>query len=58
MKALALLSALQNADIVLLTTDGREIRLRRIIRTDERTEIRAAPTRPQSSRTFEITCKM
>jgi len=30
MKALALLSTLQSADIVLLTTDGREIRLRRI----------------------------
>jgi transposase len=30
MKALALLSTLQNADIVLPTTDGREIRLRRI----------------------------
>ena len=31
MKALALLSTLQSADIVLPTTDGREIRLRRII---------------------------
>jgi transposase len=30
MRALALLSTLQSADIVLLTTDGREIRLRRI----------------------------
>jgi transposase len=30
MKAIALLSALQSADIVLPTTDGREIRLRRI----------------------------
>jgi transposase len=30
MKALALLSALQSADIVLPTTDGREIRLRRV----------------------------
>ena len=30
MKALALLSTLQSADIVLPTTDGREIRLRRI----------------------------
>lgn len=30
MKALALLSTLQNADIVLPATDGREIRLRRI----------------------------
>jgi hypothetical protein len=30
MKALALLSTLQSADIVLSTTDGREIRLRRI----------------------------
>jgi hypothetical protein len=30
MKALALLSRLQSADIVLPTTDGREIRLRRI----------------------------
>ena len=30
MKALALLSSLQSADIVLPTTDGREIRLRRI----------------------------
>jgi hypothetical protein len=31
MKALALLSTLQSADIVLPTTDGREIRLRRIM---------------------------
>ncbi|HLJ14324.1 MAG TPA: hypothetical protein VKV15_07510, partial [Bryobacteraceae bacterium] len=30
MKTLALLSTLQSADIVLPTTDGREIRLRRI----------------------------
>lgn len=30
MKALALLSTLQSADIVLPTTDSREIRLRRI----------------------------
>ena len=30
MKALALLSTLRSADIVLPTTDGREIRLRRI----------------------------
>jgi len=30
MKALALLSTLQSADIVLPTTDGREIRLRRV----------------------------
>ncbi len=34
MKALALLSALQSADIVLPTTDGREIRLRRITEPD------------------------
>jgi hypothetical protein len=30
MKAIALLSKLQSADVVLPTTDGREIRLRRI----------------------------
>ena len=30
MRALALLSTLQSADIVLPTTDGREIRLRRV----------------------------
>ena len=30
MKAIALLSTLQSADVVLPTTDGREIRLRRI----------------------------
>jgi hypothetical protein len=30
MKALVLLSTLQSADIILPTTDGREIRLRRI----------------------------
>lgn len=30
MKALALLSTIQSADIVLPTTDGREIRLRRV----------------------------
>jgi hypothetical protein len=30
MKALALLSSLHSADIILPTTDGREIRLRRI----------------------------
>jgi transposase len=34
MEALALLSALQSADIVLPTTDGREIRLRRITEPD------------------------
>ena len=34
MKALALLSNLQSADIVLPTTDGREIRLRRITEPD------------------------
>src|SRR6266478_5014129 len=34
MKALALLSALQSADIVLPTTDGREIRLRRVTEPD------------------------
>jgi hypothetical protein len=39
MKALALLSTLQSADIVLPTTDGREIRLRRI--TEPTTEQRA-----------------
>jgi transposase len=35
MKALALLSTLQSADVVLPTTDGREIRLRRITEPDE-----------------------
>ena len=39
MKALALLSTLQSADIVLPTTDGREIRLRRI--TEPTTEQKA-----------------
>jgi len=39
MKALALLSSLQSADIVLPTTDGREIRLRRV----------TEPTREQKS---------
>ena len=34
MKALSLLSTLQSADIVLPTTDGREIRLRRITEPD------------------------
>jgi hypothetical protein len=34
MKALALLSTLQSADIVLPTTEGREIRLRRITEPD------------------------
>ena len=34
MKALALLATLQSADIVLPTTDGREIRLRRITEPD------------------------
>jgi hypothetical protein len=34
MKVLALLSTLQSADIVLPTTDGREIRLRRIKEPD------------------------
>ncbi|HEV2174197.1 MAG TPA: hypothetical protein VGR71_11545 [Nitrospira sp.] len=33
MKALSLLSTLQSADIILPTTDGREIRLRRITET-------------------------
>jgi hypothetical protein len=35
MKALALLSTLHSADIVLPTTDGREIRLRRITEPTE-----------------------
>lgn len=40
MKALALLSTLQSADIVLPTTDGREIRLRRITEpTSEQKEL-------------------
>jgi transposase len=39
MKALALLSTLQSADIVLPTTDGREIRLRRI--TEPTTELKS-----------------
>jgi hypothetical protein len=39
MKALALLSTLQSADIVLPTTDGRELRLRRI--TEPTTEQKA-----------------
>lgn len=40
MKALWLLSTLQSADIVLPTTDGREIRLRRITEpTDEQKAI-------------------
>ena len=34
MKALALLSTLQSADVVLPTTDGREIRLRRVTEPD------------------------
>ena len=34
MKALALLSALQSADIILPTTDGRELRLRRVTEPD------------------------
>ena len=34
MKALALLSTLHSADVVLPTTDGREIRLRRITEPD------------------------
>src|SRR3954451_13173907 len=41
MKALALLSTLQSADIVLPTTDGREIRLRRI--TEPTPEPESAP---------------
>jgi hypothetical protein len=55
MKALALRSTLQSADIVLPTTDGREIHLRRIT---ESTEIPTASARTQSSRTFEINGKM
>jgi hypothetical protein len=34
MKALALLSTLQSADVVLPTTDGREVRLRRVTEPD------------------------
>src|SRR6202140_284460 len=44
MKALALLSTLQSADIVLPTTDGREIRLRRI----------TEPTAEQKSRLHQL----
>ena len=42
MKALALLSTLQSADIVLPTMDGREIRLRRIteLTTEQKGAIR------------------
>jgi len=34
MKAIALLSTLQSADIILPTTDGRELRLRRVTEPD------------------------
>jgi len=58
MKALALLSTLQSADIVLPTTDGREIRLRRITEPTAEQKSLLALARTQSSRTFEINCKM
>jgi hypothetical protein len=45
MRALALLSTLQSADIVLPTTDGREIRLRRITEPAAEQES-AAPAAP------------
>jgi len=47
MKVLALLSTMQSADIVLPTTDGHEIRLRRIRRTHRRAEGATPATRPQ-----------
>jgi hypothetical protein len=42
MKAIALLSTLQSADIVLPTTDGREIRLRRITEPTARSRNRCS----------------
>jgi len=58
MKVLALLSTLQSADIVLPTMDGREIPAATDYRTDSRTEIPAAPARPQPAGTAEISFKM
>jgi len=60
MRALALLSTLQSADIVLPTTDGREIRLRRITEpTDEQKSLLqllglSLPDRLQSNRECSV----
>jgi hypothetical protein len=58
MKALALLSMLQSADIVLPTTDGREIRLRRVTEPGCRAEVAPAATRPQPAGTLSTESKM
>jgi hypothetical protein len=58
MKALALLSTLQSADIGLPTTDGREIRLRRITELTAAQKSPVAPARPQPTGTVEISFKM
>jgi hypothetical protein len=58
MKAIALLSTLQSADIVLPTTDGRELRLRRVTRTQPQTEIPLLPASHQPPRTHRTQSKM
>jgi hypothetical protein len=54
MKALALLSNLRSADIVLPTTDGREIRLRRITEPDAEQESLLHQLRLSPSGTIKI----
>jgi hypothetical protein len=50
--------ALQSADIVLPTTDGREIRLRRIIEPTAEQKSLLHRLSPQSIATFETSLKM
>jgi len=58
MKALTLLSTLQSADIVLPTTDGREIRLRRITEPTGGAKIPASPARSQPAGTSGYSSQM
>jgi transposase len=57
MKALALLSTLQSADIVLPTTDGREIRLRRITEPSAEQKALLQQLNLTVPERFELNCK-
>jgi len=53
MKALALLSTLQSADIILPTTDGRELRLRRVTEPnpEQKSSYTSSASAPRTVRT-------
>src|SRR5437588_2423216 len=58
MRALALLSMLQSADIILPTTDGREIRLRRITEPNGGAEITTPATWHQPARPSSVPSRL